>query len=299
MSEEAKWEGRSKGTKAGYKIFIWLLKTGGLSAAYKLLPFVTSYYRYFTPKAIKPLRYLYQNRLGYNKREANSLIRKNLNTFGQTILDRIAILSGIPTNLSKTQPGLEYIENIVKAGKGGIILSAHLGNWDMAGHFLQNTSEILSTTRLNVVMYDNEAEQLKDFLAQFNKKRAFNTILIKEDLSHIYEISAALNRNELICLHGDRYRPGNRTIKHPFLGVDADFPAGPFILASKLKAPVCFVFAVKETNFQYRFVSYPDTVYEGRGMAGANKMLAEYVSVLEKELKEYPSNWFNYYDFWK
>jgi predicted LPLAT superfamily acyltransferase len=148
-------------------------------------------------------------------------------------------------------------------------------------------------------MYDGEAEQMKQYMQQFESNRSFNIIFIKDDLSHIYEISAALARNELICLHGDRYRPGNRTMQHNFLGKDALFPAGPFILAAKLKAPVCFVFAFKETNFHYHFYAYPPRVYEGRGTQGMEKMLDEYVDKLEDKLKQYPWQWFNYYDFWK
>lgn len=148
-------------------------------------------------------------------------------------------------------------------------------------------------------MYDGEAEQMKQYMQQFENNRSFNIIFIKDDLSHIYEISAALARNELICLHGDRYRPGNRTMKHKFLGEDALFPAGPFILAAKLKAPVCFVFAFKETNFHYHFYAYPPRVYDGRGTQGMERMLDEYVEKLEEKLNQYPWQWFNYYDFWK
>ena len=88
-------------------------------------------------------------------------------------------------------------------------------------------------------------------------------------------------------------------MQHNFLEKDALFPAGPFILAAKLKAPVCFVFAFKETNFHYHFYAYPPRVYEGRGTQGMEKMLDEYVDKLEDKLKQYPWQWFNYYDFWK
>jgi len=164
----------------------------------------------------------------------------------------------------------------------------------VAGHMLDE----LDTT-INIVMYDGEGEQIKNYMEQFDEKRSFNIIFIKEDMSHIYEMSAALNRNELICLHADRFRPGNRIMQHELLGEQANFPAGPFILASKLRAPVCFVFAFKESNFQYHFYSEPGKTYEGRGTTGMEAMLDDYVQLLEQRLKQYPEQWFNYYDFWK
>jgi predicted LPLAT superfamily acyltransferase len=294
MPDSTAWEGRSRGSASGYRIFIGLLKHGGLRPAYALLHFVTIYYRFFVPAATRPLRYLYEKRLGYSRAASAKLIKRNIILFGQTLIDKIAVLAGIKTDLAFTHDGVEHIEKLVAEGKGGILLSAHLGNWEVAGHLLKRVN-----ATINIVMYDGEAEQMKALMDQFEKKRSFNVILIKDDISHIYEISAALARNELICLHGDRFRPGNRTMEHEFLGECANFPAGPFILASKLRAPVCFVFAFKETNFHYHFYAEPGRSYEGRGQEGMGRMLDDFVQLLEQRLKQYPQQWFNYYDFWK
>lgn len=294
MPEAPVWEGRSRGTPLGYRIFVWLLRKGGLKAAYGLLPFVTGYYRLFVTAATRPLRYLYEQRMGFTKTEATKLIKKNLTIFGQTLIDKIAMLSGGGKELSFEHENGHYIDEMVAAGKGGILLSAHLGNWEVAGHLLKRVG-----SAINIVMYDGEDAQVKQYMEQYDQKRSFNIIFIKDDLSHIYEISAALARNELICLHGDRFRPGNRTMTHELLGEQAQFPAGPFILAAKLKAPVCFVFAFKQTNFHYHFYAYPAKVYEGRGTTGMEAMLQDYTTLLELHLKQYPEQWFNYFDFWK
>ncbi|WP_276133995.1 lipid A biosynthesis acyltransferase [Polluticoccus soli] len=288
------WEGRSRGTTLGYSIFIWLLKKGGLKPAYALLHLVTPYYRLFVPNATKPLRYLYEQRLGFSKRVANKLIKKNLIIFGQTIIDKVAILSGINPFEHINFEGTDKIAAMLEAGNGGLVVSAHLGNWEVAGHMLKRMN-----TKVNILMYDGEGEEMKQYMEQYDNKRSFNIIYIKNDLSHIYEMSAALRRNELICLHADRFRPGNRTMEHEFLGEKALFPAGAFILASKLKVPVCFVFGFKEGNFRYRYYSYPAKTYEGKGTTGMEAMLHDYVNILEEKVKQYPDQWFNYYDFWK
>ncbi len=293
MSDDPKWEGKSHGSTLGYKIFVWLLKVGGLAPAYALLHFVTLYYLFFVPQATKPLRYLYRERLGYSKRDSNKLLRKNLIFFGQTLIDKIVILAGIRNKLTFSHDGVENIEQLVAEGKGGILVSAHLGNWEVAGHLLKRVE-----APINILMYDGEREQMKEYMDQFDGQRSFNIIFIKEDTSHIYEVMAALNRNELVCLHADRFRPGNRTVTQEFLGKEAQFPLGPFMLGAKLKAPVCFVFAFKETNFHYHFHAFPAKVYEGRGMEGINNMLRDYIALLEKYLKRYPAQWFNYFDFW-
>ncbi len=60
-------------------------------------------------------------------------------------------------------------------------------------------------------------------------KPSIKFILIKEDLSHIFEINNALSQNELICFTGDRYFEGNKTMQAELLGKEADFPAGPWL----------------------------------------------------------------------
>ncbi len=293
MPDQPAWEGRSRGSARGYHFFVWLLKTAGIRASYRLLVFVTFYYRLFVPAAIHPLRYIYRERMGYNARDTRRLIRRNLIIFGQTLIDKIAVLAGVKHRLSFTHEGGENLDNMVADGKGGLIVSAHLGNWEVAGHLLKR----LNTT-VNILMYDGEDDAVKNYMEQFESRRSFNIIYVREDMSHIYELNAALQRNELICLHADRFRPGNRTISRDFLGKEALFPAGPFILASKLKAPVSFVFAFKETDRHYHFYAEPAQVYAGRGTIGMETMLGDYIRLMEQRLKQYPEQWFNYFDFW-
>ncbi len=288
------WDGRSRGNKLGYNIFIGLLRRHGLRPAYGLLHLVALYYRLFVPAATRPLRYLYEKRLGFSRIRSAMLIKQNILFFGQTLIDKIAVLAGGGGALTFEHEGIEYLEEMVRLGEGGIIVSAHLGNWEVAGHLLKRIE-----APINVLMYDGEAEALKKQMSQFESRRSFNIIYIREDLSHIYEISAALRRNEFICLHADRFRPGNRVMMHDFLGEQAAFPAGPFILSSKLRARTIFVFAFKESTFHYHFVAWPSKVYEGRGMTGADAMLDDFVQLLEEQVKLHPEQWFNYYDFWK
>ncbi len=291
---DAAWQGRSRGSSLGYRIFISLLKNFGLEAAYKLLHPVGLYYRLAMPAVTRPLRYLYRERMGYSEKETAALIRRNIYFFGQTLIDKVATLTGNAGRLTFEEDGVQNVYDLAARGQGGIVVSAHLGNWDVAANMFENIAAPVS-----VLMYDGEAEQLKALMAQYDRQRNFNIIYVRDDLSHIYEMSAALRRGELICMHADRFRPGNRTMVHDFLGEPAHFPAGPFLLASKLRAPVCFVFAFKETTFHYHFRAWPARSYEGRGASGAEVMLDEFVRLLEEQLRLYPHQWFNYYDFWK
>lgn len=289
------WNGKSQGSALGYKIFIKLIKIGGIKSAYFLLQFVAQYYIWFRRDVIILLQNLYIERLGYAPHEAKPLIRKNIIYFGQSIIDKISVLiSGNEQQFQVSRPGEAAIDEMTNIGKGGILVSAHLGNYEMSGALFKRYG-----STYNVVMYDGEADQIKATFDAEGASRSFNVIAIKDDMSHIYEMSAALNRNEFICMHADRFVSGNRTIKALFLGKEAHFPLGPFILASKLRAPVSFVFALKEHDTAYTFYATKPQLFEGRGMQGATAMLEAYIAELEAKLKQYPEQWFNYFDFWK
>ena len=289
------WQGKSKGTPLGYRIFVWVLKTFGVLPAYFLLRFVVLYYFFFSYKASRQIYSIYRRKLGYSRATSLNKLYKNYYLLGQGIIDKVVLMSGIKNNFSFDFDGEENLLNIAAMQKGGILLSAHLGNWDVAGHLFTRLH-----TRINIVMYDGEHEKIKEYLEGVTGKRNVNIIVIKNDLSHIYAISDAFEKNELVCMHADRFIEGNKTLTTRFLGEEARFPMGPFLLASTFKVPVSFVFAVKESKLHYHLFASPVIDYTGISKdALMQQMLNDFAAEMEYKTKKYPEQWFNYYDFWE
>src|SRR6476620_3897196 len=111
------WEGRSRGTSLGYRIFIGLLRKGGLKAAYSLLHIVGLYYRLAVPAATRPLRYLYEKRMGFSRSKASKLIKRNIYFFGQTLIDKVAVLTGSGGKLTFDHEGVEHLEALATGGQ--------------------------------------------------------------------------------------------------------------------------------------------------------------------------------------
>jgi predicted LPLAT superfamily acyltransferase len=241
------WEGKSKGNKTGYQIFLWVLKRFGVLPAYFLLRFVVLYYFLFSWRSSRQIYSLYHQRLGYGRMASLFKIYRNYYLLGQSIIDKVVVMSGIKNNFTYNFDGEENLKDIVSFKKGGVLLSAHIGNWDIAGHLFKRLN-----TPIHIVMFDGEQEKIKEWLASVTGK-SINIIIIKNDLSHIYRISEVLKNNELVCMHADRFLEGNKTFSADFLGGKARFPMGPFVLASTFKVPVSYVFAVKESNLHYHF----------------------------------------------
>lgn len=289
------WQGKSSGNKLGYRIFIAVLQKMGVRSAYVLLSFVSLYYFLFAWKSSRYILYYFRQRLGYGYFKSLVALYKNYYAFGQSLIDKITIMTGGANQFSFDFDGEEHMHEMVSMQKGGLLLSSHVGNWEAAGHLLDRLN-----TRINVVMFDGEHQKVKDYLTSVTGERKANIIVIKNDLSHIYEIDQALKNNELVCMHADRFVEGNRTMDIDFLGAPAKFPAGPFIIAAQFKVPVCYVFAMKEKTTRYHFYSTEVKIYDYSNKAAAMQhMLHDYTRQMEEKIKLYPVQWYNYYDFWK
>lgn len=290
----AEWEGKSKGNKTGYGIFIAVLKKLGVLPAYVLLLFVAAYYFLFSRTSSRYIWYYLRHRLGFSAAKSLVSLYKNYYWFGQALIDRIVMMAGIPNRFTFNFDGEQYLHEMVAGGRGGLLLSAHVGNWEIAGHLLKRLN-----TRINIVMFDGEHQQLKQYLENTTGRRNANIIVIRDNISHIYEIMEALNNNELVCMHSDRFLPGNKTLPAEFLGKSAHFPQGPFALATRLNVPVTFVFALKESLFHYHFFATKSVVYRDDPDTSSQKVLGAFVNAMTEKVKLYPTQWYNYYDFWK
>jgi predicted LPLAT superfamily acyltransferase len=290
-----RWQGKSKGTPFGYRIFVFVIRTFGLTPAYLLLRFVASYYLFFSWSSSRHIYRYFRHFHHYPLFKSYFSIYRNYFIFGQTLLDKIVVMAGIDNKFTYEFDGEDNLRDIVKGGKGGILLSAHVGNWEAAGHLLRRLD-----TRVNVVMYDGEHQQIKDYLQQVTGGRNLNVILIRPDMSHVYAMGEALQKNELICLHADRFLEGNKTVLRNFLGEEAQFPQGPFLLSSSFKVPVSVVFAFKESSTHYHFYgseTIERSVDESK-VDFMDRLLSTFVNELEQKVKMYPEQWFNYFNFW-
>lgn len=287
----SQWDGKSKGTVLGYKIFVFFIKKVGIKSAYFILYFVASYYFIFLKKSNKAIFYYFKERLGYSYFKSKRMIFRSYYTFGQVILDKISISAGMRNKFTYEFDGEYILKKLLSEKKGGILISAHIGNFEIAEHFF---GEIDIDFQINLITTDLEHSAIKNFLEKITKKSSVKFIIIKDDLSHIFEINAALARNELVCFTGDRYFEGGKFLTEKLLGEEAKFPAGPFLIASRLKVPVVFVYVMKEPNLHYHLYTR-EAIVKHRD---EKVLLKAYTENLEMMLKEYPLQWFNYFDFW-
>ncbi|WP_350004923.1 lysophospholipid acyltransferase family protein, partial [Phocaeicola dorei] len=175
------------------------------------------------------------------------------------------------------------------------MIGAHVGNWEIGAPFFDEYGK-----KINIVMFDAEHERIKEILEKNASTRDYKIIPVNEDnLTHVFRITEALERKEYVCFQGDRYLNKEKLLSSPFMGKEAEFPMGPFLLASKMRVPVVFYFAMREAKKNYRFHFFiAEAVVHTKEKRVEQALLEQYTQTLEKIIRQYPEQWFNYYPFW-
>lgn len=288
----ADWKGQSRGTLLGFRIYVFIIRNFGLYTAYFVLLFVAAYFIIFAPESTKSVYFLFHRRLNYSRISAALNVYQSYFTFGRIQLDRVAITAGMEEKFSFEFDGKEHIDILLEQKKGGILLTAHIGNFNLAKYFFEKQH---SNAVVNLVVTDFEHQQIKNYLESVTGKSRVKMIVQQEDLSHVFLMNEALKRNELLVFAADRYLKDAKTYSADFMGKEVRFPQGPFRLATRNEIPVLFVHLMRERNFHYHFYARPYKPEKN----SAKELLNAYLQNLEQMLRKYPDQWYNYYDYWK
>lgn len=297
--ENKNWDGKTRGGKLGHELFIFFLKYFGIGFAYFILRFVSFWFAIFSRKGAKSQYNFFRKRMKYGKMKSVFSVYKNHFVFGQILLDKVAILSGLGKKFTYEHTNPEVIRKMLDDKTGGILINAHIGSWESAGQLLE-----MHGSKIYIVMLDAEHEKIKEVVKQATGPERIEIIPLKADGSHLKKIDEVLKNKGIIAIHGDRIMGDAATIEHKFLGERAKFAAGPFALAAKYGVPFSFATAFKTKRFHYHFyasepiyVKYPGNLQERK--TEIFNQSKKYVELLENMIKKYPLQWFNYYEFWE
>lgn len=290
------WKGKTRGGTWGYGFFIYLIKHLGIAVAYRFLYFVAGYFIIFARKPSASIRLFARKGLKLSRWQAWKLSCRNFYRLGQILIDKTAILNGMGDKYSFEFDGYDEFINILNADCSVVMIGAHTGNWETGVPFFDHYGK-----KINIVMYDAEYRSIKQLLDE-NKiiDCDYKVIPVNNDsLAHVFLIDQAIHNHEYVCFQGDRYVNEDKLLYADFLGHRAAFPAGPFLLASRMETPVVFYFAMREKERKYRFhftvLSPPK---RSKGIRAEEHLLKRYVAALETIIRKYPEQWFNYYNFW-
>jgi lauroyl/myristoyl acyltransferase len=179
-------------------------------------------------------------------------------------------------------------EHVARLEGGFISLTAHVGNWELAGRLLAGRAGRVT----HVVVAQDEAVDLDRWVRRDGEGMRF---VSRSRPTVSLELVAALRRGEVVAVQGDRALGTRGDVLLPFFGAPAPFPLGPFILARAVGLPLVPAFCLLDKSRRYTVtVTAPLTVLRG----GEEEAAHAWVGALERVVSERPTQWFNFFDVW-
>lgn len=211
--------------------------------------------------------------------------------FAACFADLLTINRGDPARLRDylaEAEGEAELDAACAPRRGVILLTAHLGNWELGGRLL--APRLGRTT--HVVLSPEQDAALEGYLRCDGPRLRFVT---RRSATSTLGLLAALRRNEAVAMQGDRPsgERGDRPV--PFFGASAAFPVGPFVLARAAGAPVVPAFCAMTPQARYRITMEP-AIWVGPGEEETALVTA--VGALERAIRRHPTQWFNFFDVW-
>lgn len=182
------------------------------------------------------------------------------------------------------------IETLLREGRGLIVLTLHLGNWEMGLLHLASLGRPVS------VVLRPEDSGAAPFEEEARRRAGVRIVPAGESAWNGLDLLLALKRGEIVAIQGDRTF-GPMRERADLFGATVDLPSGPFALAQASGAPILAVCVPIHGHSRYRIV-VDGPLRVGPGAEGVRAAVESFARIVERFVTDYPTQWFNFYEVW-
>ena len=221
-----------------------------------------------------------------------SCVWKQFHEFADSYADRVGLEMG--RILIHNAVGFEHLQQASQSGRGGVILTSHLGNWEIgAGLFSQ------AGLSMTMLMGERNARQVGRQQKEDLRRRGLDVKVTAPEAGSPFgglEVLQAIRQGGLVSIAGDIAWTEQRTrIPARFLGRQVMLPAAPHLLALTTGAPILTVFCHRLGRCRYHFITHPPRWVKAPSRAERTAVLAasaqQFADDLEEALRRYPWQW--------
>lgn len=190
---------------------------------------------------------------------------------------------------------LDPLRERLAAGERVLLMTAHLGNWEL-GAVMLGQAEV----PLAIIYVPDEFERAEQFRSHMRTLSNVKEIPLPADNRFAsLAVLRAFGEGRVVALQGDRdFRDSG--VELAFFGADARFPTGPFHLARMTGAVLLPSFVAYAADLRFEIVQGP-AITVGRTAdrdADVRAAMLQWVEALEAAVRRWPTQWYTFYDFW-
>jgi len=266
-----------------------------LKIAYKIALFISDLHYLFSTKdrrtAKENLKVIFPDKSGREIRWIRIRIFRN---FAKYLVDFFRF-SKLDTQYIKENikiENIDYIDEALSKGKGAIIVSAHLGNWELGGVVVG-----LLGYPFWAVALPHKYKKTDNF---FNYQRGIKGMQVIPLGKAVKQSLEVLRKNQVLALAGDRDF-SQKGIVLDFFGKPTIFPQGPAALSLKTGAAIipAFMLRNKDDSFTFRFEAPLQFIATGEKDNDLIRLTEKYKTIFEDYIRRYPEQWYAFRRFWK
>jgi lauroyl/myristoyl acyltransferase len=226
--------------------------------------------------------------------ERRRLARRTFRNLAVTAVDLFRLPSIAPEELRSLFEirGFEHVEASMARGKGTVIVTAHLGPYELASACVASMGYKIHG------MVENLDPVLLDALASYRAATGMQLVNMKDGLRAAYRV---LGQNELLALVADRAIGEARgAVEVPFAGGVRPMPIGPAVFAQATGAAIVTAFASRNPAGSPRYLMEfePPFWAEGRDEADRMRLMTRIVERMEAAIRRNPDQWFVFQPNW-
>ena len=219
-------------------------------------------------------------------------------TMGKNFFEwlRIPALSKERINELVQVHGLEQVNEVLSVGKGGIIVTAHVGNWEYVGAYFT-----LNGYPGTVIAKDIPYTSVNKMLVDIRASTGLRTIYSHESIKKAIQ---CLKNNELLGIVPDQDIKRVKGVFIDFFGTPAFTPVGPTILAALSQAPIIPCFMIRQGMFYDLFIEKPIHIFytnkkDINNVAWLQENTVKWHSVVSAYIQKYKEQWVWFHRRWK
>lgn len=194
-----------------------------------------------------------------------------------------------------TFEGLDHFDELKRTGNGAIILTAHMGNYDLGAHLFAETAQ-RRIVMVRAPETDPETHAHETRLRERLLTDGLSVGFSGESGDLAIDLLHALSRGEIVAIQGDRVVGGVAGLQATLFGRTVSAPAGPFALAMAARVPIFPLFIVRVGRRHYKLITgQPFEVRRSRDrQQGFTEALELWTRNLEKTIEKYWYQWFTF-----
>lgn len=285
---------RERGSSVLLTTMLWITTRGGWHVGAALLYPITLWFYLTSPAARFASRDYLARVLGRPVLRLD--VFRHMHSFAAVILDRVFLLSGHTARFVIDVQNLDAVTSVLNSGRGCILLGSHLGSFEVLRAFGRK-----SPVAVCPVMFRANTGHLTRLLETLDPELARDVIELG-DAAAMIRVQERVDRGEIVGFLADRAPVRDRMVRTEFLGAEAEFPAGPLVLASIVGAPVVLFYGIRVAPRRYviRFERFAErvTLPRDRRDAVLLEWIRRYAASLASACRAHPLNWFNFFPFW-